>query len=214
MNMTTKILIADDHPLFRDALIGILEPVLGNDELVQVENYQLVREQLESRSFKLAFVDLDMPDSNGLTDLALLRKLSPQTPLVVVSAHDSPKIIKTCFDYGVAGYILKSMSSEDIRAAVNIVLDGGIFTPKDINFDSDDKNEKSAAITTLTPSQLKVLMGIGEGKLNKQIAFDLGITEATVKAHITTIFKKLNIYNRTQAVLIAKEHAANLPKID
>lgn len=214
--MTNDVLIADDHPLFREALSYIVNSVLPETVIEHATNYAETRSAMAERSFKLTFLDLNMPDSNGLTDLALLKKMYPTSPLVVVSAHEDPEIIRTCLSHNASGYIIKSSSPDDIKSAILAILAGDIFIPKGVDLSNDGSDSKSLAtdqISSLTPSQLKVLIEMGKGKLNKQIAFDLDITEATVKAHITTVFKKLKINNRTQAVLFAKEHQANNPEL-
>jgi len=214
--MTNAVLIADDHPLFREALTYIVSSVLPDAEIAYATNYSETAAAMAANSFKLAFLDLNMPDSNGLTDLALLKKTHPTTPLVVVSAHEEVEIVRTCLSYNASGYIIKSSSPEEIKAAIQTILAGETYVPKeiDLNQESSDSNRLAAEqISSLTPSQLRVLIEIGKGKLNKQIAYDLDITEATVKAHITTVFKKLKINNRTQAVLFTKEHKANNPEL-
>ena len=214
--MTNAVLIADDHPLFREALTYIVSSVLPDAEIAYATNYAETAAAMAENSFKLAFLDLNMPDSNGLTDLALLKKTHPTMPLVIVSAHEEAEIVRTCLGYNASGYIIKSSSPEEIKAAIQTILAGETYVPKeiDLNQESSDSNRLAAEqISSLTPSQLRVLIEIGKGKLNKQIAYDLDITEATVKAHITTVFKKLKINNRTHAVLFTKEHQANNPEL-
>lgn len=214
--MSNAILIADDHPLFREALTFIATSVMPGIEVTYATNYAETKQALEENNFKLVFLDLNMPDSNGLTDLALLKKVHPTTPMVVVSAHEDPNVIRTCLGYNASGYIIKSSEPELIKQAINIILSGDIYAPENIDLTHKASDAQSVAadqISSLTPSQLKVLIEIGKGKLNKQIAYDLDVTEATVKAHITTVFKKLKINNRTQAVLFAKEHQAKNPEL-
>ena len=214
--MSHSLLIADDHPLFREALTFIANSVIPDTEVVYATNYAETKQALEEQSFKLVFLDLNMPDSNGLTDLALLKKLHPTTPVVVVSAHEDANIIRTCLDYNASGYIIKSSEPEVIKQAIKVILGGDIYIPDSIDLDlgaSDANSVAADQIGSLTPSQLKVLIEIGKGKLNKQIAYDLDVTEATVKAHITTVFKKLKINNRTQAVLFTKEHQTKNPEL-
>ncbi len=214
--MSNSLLIADDHPLFREALTFIANSVLPGADVVYATKYSETKKALDEQVFKIVFLDLNMPDSNGLTDLALLKKLHPTTPVVVVSAHEDPTIIRTCLDYNASGYIIKSSEPEVIKQAINVILGGDIYAPANIDLTPDISNANSIAatqISSLTPSQLKVLIEIGKGKLNKQIAYDLDITEATVKAHITTVFKKLKINNRTQAVIFAKEHQTKNPEL-
>ena len=214
--MSHSLLIADDHPLFREALTFIASSVLPDTEVVYATNYAETKHALEEQTFKLVFLDLNMPDSNGLTDLALLKKLHPTTPVIVVSAHEDPNIIRTCLDYNASGYIIKSSEPEVIQQAIKVILGGDIYAPANIDLNpkvSDANSIAANQISSLTPSQLKVLIEIGKGKLNKQIAYDLDVTEATVKAHITTVFKKLKINNRTQAVLFTKEHQTKNPEL-
>jgi len=215
--MTNSVLIADDHPLFREALTYIISSVISDVRVVEATNYADTKTAMQENSFKLAFLDLNMPDSNGLTDLALLKKQFPTTPIVIVSAHEESDIIRTCLEYNASGYITKSSNPQEIKSAIQIILAGDTYLPKEIDLSqssSDFNNAVSEKIGSLTPSQLKVLIEMGKGKLNKQIAYDLEITEATVKAHITSVFKKLKINNRTQAVLFAKEHQTRNPELN
>ena len=119
--MSSKILVADDHPLFREALIGILSPAFPDHDIDQASNYTETKTALEARPYNLVFIDLDMPGATGLSELALLRSTSPTTPLMVVSAHDNPDIIRTCFEYGASGYLQKSSTPEEIRVAAKRV---------------------------------------------------------------------------------------------
>jgi len=207
--MNKTILIADDHPLFREALTYIVMSVVPDGEIKQAINYAETKQQLQAHDFDMVFLDLNMPDSSGLTDLALIRKSYPKTPIVIVSAHEEVEIVRTCIDLNASGYIIKSSSPDEIKSAIKTIIDGDIYIPASIDLaDSEQNNsntQANAKLESLTPSQLKVLIEIGKGKLNKQIAYDLDISEATVKAHITTVFKKLNINNRTQAVLFISE---------
>lgn len=214
--MTYSILIADDHPLFREALTYIVKSVITDANISEATNYSETKNCLDENSFSLVFLDLNMPDSNGLTDLALIKKMHPSVPIVVVSAHEEPDIIRTCMEYNASAYIIKSSAPDEIKNAIRIVLAGDTYIPKGVDLSSQQNDPKQIAadqISSLTPSQLKVLIEMGKGKLNKQIAYDLDITEATVKAHITTVFKKLKINNRTQAVLFTKEHQAHNPEL-
>ncbi len=208
--MAKTILIADDHPLFREALRYIVESVISSANIQEAINYKEAKKLLDSEKFDLVFLDLNMPDSNGLTDLALLKKVYPQIPMVVVSAHEEPHIIRACIDFNASGYIIKSSSPAEIKLAITKILEGETYQPESISLRKEDSQQCSTIATgqieNLTPSQLKILIEIGKGKLNKQIAYDLDISEATVKAHITSVFKKLGINNRTQAVLFIKNH--------
>lgn len=205
--MQRTVLIADDHPLFREALSTIVNMTVPDSQIEQATNYQETWQALEQKAFNLVFIDLNMPDSNGLTDLILLKKTYPQIPMVVVSAHEEADIIRSCIHNNASGYIIKSAKPESIRSAITDILEGKTYVPENIDLSNQSgaTSPTSELISSLTPSQLKVFIEIGKGKLNKQIAYDLEITEATVKAHITSIFKKLNINTRTQAVILAQQ---------
>lgn len=208
--MINSILVADDHPLFREALRYILNSVISTGDIQEATNYEETKALLSENKFDLVFLDLNMPDSNGLTDLALLKKTHPQIPFVVVSAYDEPSVVRTCLDYNASGYIVKSSDPPEIKSAIQKILDGETYSPDWIDLENAEAQLQYSTATdqvnALTPSQLNILIEIGKGKLNKQIAYDLDISEATVKAHITNIFRKLGINNRTQAVLFIKEH--------
>ena len=211
--MTKNILIADDHPLFRAALSSIVKSVIPDCAIHEATDYGETKSALGAQKFTMLFLDLNMPDSNGLTDLALLKKTYPQIPIVVVSAHEEAKIINECLDHNASGYIIKSSPPEEIKSAISEVVSGNTYIPEAASQGDSDSPSTASLLSTLTPSQLKVFVEMGKGKLNKQIAYDLGITEATVKAHITTVFKKLGINNRTQAVLLAQEQQAKSPEL-
>lgn len=216
--MANSILIADDHPLFREALRYIIDSVLPSSDAKEATNYAETKSLMAEQKFDLVFLDLNMPDSNGLTDLALLKKMYPQVPIVVVSAHEEPGIVRTCLGFNASGYIVKSSSPPEIKLAIQKILAGETYRPDwiDLQHEAAEEQHSIAAdqVETLTPSQLNILIEIGKGKLNKQIAYDLEISEATVKAHITSVFKKLGINNRTQAVLFIKEHQFKNPSLN
>ncbi len=209
--MNTKVLIADDHPLFRDALRTIVKSALIDCEIDEATNYKETHCALEEGQYSIVFLDLNMPDSSGLSDLALLKKTNPQTPIVVVSAHHEAEIIRACLNHNASGYIIKSSAPEHIKEAIQQIMQGNTYVPPDVSLDHSGEPNLAQKLDALTPSQLKIFIEMGKGKLNKQIAYDLKISEATVKAHITTVFKKLGINNRTQAVLLAQEHQAKNP---
>ena len=207
--MKQAILIADDHPLFREALSYIIDSALPGSTVQHATNYQETSALLAEHQFNLVFVDLDMPDSNGLTNLALLKKTYPTTPMLVVSAHEESDVIQSCIKLNASAYIIKSSSPDEIKLAIKSVLKGDVYIPPGVSLkvlkEQTERSSAASKMSSLTPSQLKILMEMSKGKLNKQIAYDLEISEATVKAHITTVFKKLGINNRTQAVIFAKQ---------
>jgi len=206
-----KILIADDHPLFKEALTYIVESSFANlnkqtIELLHTADLDSTLKILNENSINWLFLDLNMPGSNGLSGLSTIRKLHPNLPIIVISANESEEIIQSSLACDIAGYITKSTQPDDIEKAIISILEGNHYSPEIEPGNLKDK--ESEGINNLTTAQFNILIHIGIGKLNKQIAQDLKITEATVKAHITQIYKKLNVSNRTQAALIAKQ--ANL----
>ena len=213
--MSYKILIADDHPLFRDALSTIVRNTIEDCQIEEATDYKETAEMLEREHFNIVFLDLNMPDSNSLSDLALLKKKYPQIPMVVVSAHNEESIIRSCITHNASGYIIKSSSPNDIKKAIQQIMAGNTYVPKGYMLDhNEDEPDFTKKLEQLTPSQLKVFIEMGKGQLNKQIAYDLNISEATVKAHITAIFKKFGINNRTQAVVLTQENSTKIPELD
>jgi DNA-binding NarL/FixJ family response regulator len=150
-------------------------------------------------------LDLDMPGMDGLTGLALLRSDHPTVPIIVVSAAREAAVIRRAYEFGASAYIDKSASLEEISATVRAVLDGEIFAPAD-DTPVDSFAQRAAQ---LTPQQWRVLALMIQGDQNKQIAFKLGVGEATVKAHVTVILRKLGVRSRTQAVIEAR--GLNIP---
>ena len=199
--------IADDHPLFRNALLEVISGDMPDAATTQSFDFAGTLEQLEANpDTDLLLLDLHMPGSQDLFGLISVREKFPSIPVVVISSTDDPNTISRAIGHGAAGFIPKSTPPEQITEALNQVLEGDSWVPEALRgrLRPVDANEKSMAsrIATLTPHQYKVLQYIREGWLNKQIAYELGITEATVKAHITSIFKKLGASNRTQAVVM------------
>jgi DNA-binding NarL/FixJ family response regulator len=146
-----------------------------------------------------------MPGASGLSGLISLRGTHPSLPIIVISAHDDPVTVRRALDLGASGFISKSASMEEIRNAVRTVLDGGIAAPAALDLGKESDPEISGLIRrlqTLTPQQTRVLSMLGEGLLNKQIAYELGVSEATVKAHVSAILQKLGVDSRTQAVIL------------
>ncbi len=164
---------------------------------------------LENEDIDLLLLDLHMPGSNDLFGLLHIRKLYPDLPVAVVSGTEDPTIISKIVGVGALGFIPKTASSGDIANAVKAILDGDIWVPASVSEDIEEVDEAFSEladkVSSLTPSQYKVLCYMRDGLLNKQIGYNLDIAEATVKAHVTAIFKKLGINNRTQAVLIASQ---------
>ncbi len=203
----TTLLIADDHPLFREALRGAVRRVLPGVQLHEADSvdalYPLVDEHADA---DLLLMDLNMPGAHGFSALVHLRSLHPQLPVVIVSAREEPAIMRRALDHGALGFIPKSADSEAIGQAIAAVLDGERWAPAEaLAAPAIDRDEYETAqrVRELTPQQFRVLQMLGSGSLNKQIAYDLGVSEATIKAHVTAILRKLGVTNRTQAVLMA-----------
>lgn len=203
------LLIADDHPLYRDALKGALSLNLPDLRVLEAGDLNHTVSLLQSEDIDLLLLDLHMPGSNDLFGLLHIRKLFPGLPVAVVSGTEDATIISKIVGVGALGFIPKTASSADIAEAVQVILDGDIWVPESVTDHLEEVDESFSEladkVSSLTPSQYKVLCYMRDGLLNKQIGYNLDIAEATVKAHVTAIFKKLGINNRTQAVLIASQ---------
>ena len=203
-----KFIIADDHPLFREALAGRLRKAWDRAIIVECGDFEETLQALSHHSdADILLLDLNMPGSYELYGLASLRQQFPMMPIVIVSATEELETISRAMGYGAVGFIPKSATSDVLNEAINSVLEGDSWLPADFRkrlrrLDSEEL-ELAHRVASLTPQQYKVLCLVAEGWLNKQIAYDLGITEATVKAHMTNIFRRLNVTNRTQAVILA-----------
>ena len=204
--MTTRVLIADDHPLFRAALVQALSSCLEDAEILQARDLPETWHVLENdEAIDLVLLDLHMPGNQGLTGLASIRCHFPAVAVVVVSANEDPHVIRRALDHGAAGFIPKSSGLDELTAALDTVLDCREWIPPHLaravaDTDSrDEDRELSGRIASLTPQQFRVLEMVANGQLNKQIADALNIQERTVKAHMSEIFQKLKVRNRTQA---------------
>ncbi len=197
--------IADDHPLFRGALKEALAGVGDVAAIHEAGDFESAKALvLANEDVDLLLLDLSMPGASGLSGLISLRGIHPTVPVVVVSAHDDPVTIRRALDLGASGFISKSASMEEIRAAVRTVLAGDIAAPvgMDLGIERDPEiSDLIRRLHALTPQQTRVLGMIAEGLLNKQIAYELGVSEATVKAHVSAILQKLDVDSRTQAVI-------------
>lgn len=201
------LIVADDHPLFRQALKHTLGDALAQAEIAEAGSFDEVVQLLDARDdIDLVLFDLKMPGVQGLSGLAYMRSQYPGVPIVVVSASDHPAVMRRALDLGASGYIPKSSTVEEMQCAVKTVLGGGVWWPPGLDRDAPTDGEAIDLVqrlTTLTPQQVRVLMLLREGLLNKQIAFNLGVSEATIKAHVSAILLKLNVESRTQAVIAA-----------
>lgn len=208
-----RIIIVDDHPLFRDALRQALSDKFDNLDISEAGSLDGLSETLEDvTEVDLVLLDLTMPGVKGFSGLMYLRAQYPEIPVVIVSANEDPGAIRRCIEFGASGFITKSLSVETIRGAVEAVLDGGVWTPPDMDLNASGDGETAEVVSrlaTLTPQQVRVLMMLSEGLLNKQIAYKLGVSEATVKAHVSAILQKLGVDSRTQAVIAVNKIEAN-----
>jgi DNA-binding NarL/FixJ family response regulator len=175
-------------------------------DIVEAGNFDAAKAAVSSnRDLDLVLLDLSMPGASGLSGLISLRGLDSEVPMVVVSAHDDPQTIRRALELGASGFISKSASMDEIRGAVETVLSGGIASPGNIDLGVEGDPEVSdllRRIGSLTPQQTRVLGMLAEGLLNKQIAYELGVSEATIKAHVSAVLQKLGVDSRTQAVIL------------
>lgn len=214
-----KILIADDHELFLKGLELILADSYPKAELIKSKDYTEIFEAIQKdKDFDLILTDLAMPGARWLEALKKIHETLPETPIIILSAVFDKEIVQKTIELGAAGYIPKTSSNAVILSAVNLVLSGGVYIPVELlqgasqsefnmlkQLDSLPENQEiSEKVKILSPRQIDVLKLIAEGKSNKQIAYELGLTEGTVKLHVTAILKLLNVYNRTGAVAAAK----------
>jgi DNA-binding NarL/FixJ family response regulator len=202
-----RLVIADDHPLFRGALREAVTGLFARDDIGEAGSFDDVAKLLErGGDVDLILLDLSMPGVRGFSGLMYLRAQYPSVPIVVVSANDDPAVIRRCLDLGTSGFIPKTLGTDEMRVAIKRVHDGGVCMPPDVDLDTGADAETAALmarLTSLTPQQVRVLMMLSEGLLNKQIAYELSVSEATVKAHVSAILQKLGVDSRTQAVIAA-----------
>lgn len=203
----TRILIVDDHPLFREALKQAVAGGVAGSTVTEAASLDAARAVLDKDDdFDLVLLDLRMPGVQGLSGLIYLRAQYPNVPVAIVTAAEDQGLVAKALNLGAAGFIPKTSGTDTIVTAVSAILGGGIWTPETAGQTSPaDKETDDIArrIATLTGQQIRVLMMLKEGLLNKQIAYELSVSEATIKAHVSAILQKLNVSSRTQAVIAA-----------
>ena len=208
-HQTTRILIADDHPLVRGALRQAVANAVAGAEIVECGALEDVTKALEANSdVDLILLDLAMPGVRGYSGLMMLRAQYPGAPVVVVSGREERNVIRLCIDFGASGFIPKSTDMETMQMAIRAVLAGDLWAPPDVDLSGPvdrDAADSVRRLASLTPQQVRVLMMLSEGLLNKQIAYELSVSEATVKAHVSAILQKLGVESRTQAVIAASK---------
>jgi DNA-binding NarL/FixJ family response regulator len=199
-----RIVIADDHPIMRRALAqAVISSLDTEPEIVEAGTLAETDAALATGRTDLLLLDLAMPGMAGFAGLALLRASFPSVPVLVVSATEEPAVVRQAIAFGACGYLPKSMPLSRMCAALHAVVAGEVWVPEWLGDapENNDESQLATRIAELTPQQLRVLMLIAGGKLNKQIAHELAISEATVKFHISQIFRRLAVHSRTQAMI-------------
>ena len=208
-----RFLIVDDHPLFLEALQSALSRGYPRAQIETAGSLKAAHEQLDKSHFNLVLMDLRMPDAMGFDGIAQLRRHAPDCHIAVISAAEEAGLVSKARASGASGFICKSQSRQSILQAVTELLGGATSFPATEAQPRSSSPEAEPIVDKLrqlTPQQLKVLARVCEAKLNKQIAYELGVTETTIKAHVTLIFKKLGVHSRTQAVLLMQRIKAQL----
>ena len=199
--------VADDHPLFRNALLEVIKQNYPDSQVGQSMDLDgTIRDLEQNNETDLLLLDLHMPGSQDLFGLITVREKFSDIPVAIISADEDVSTVSRALGHGASGYIPKSCSPQVIHQAIHSLLDGNRWVPEDYRISlkpvTEEEKDLAAKIATLTPQQYRVLCYLREGWLNKQIGYELGVTEATIKAHITAIFRKLGTTNRTQAVIM------------
>ena len=206
-----RIVVADDHPLVRGALREAVIALTGTTEIIEAGTFDELASAFAQNDIDLVLLDLAMPGVQGFSGLLYLRASHPASPVIVVSGNEDRSVIKRCIELGASGFIPKSSNADVMGQAIRAVLDGGNWMPDDVDISAvpdRDVSDIVRRLATLTPQQVRVLMMLSSGLLNKQIAFELSVSEATVKAHVSAILQKLDVDSRTQAVIVASKIAA------
>ncbi|HBR97423.1 MAG TPA: DNA-binding response regulator [Gammaproteobacteria bacterium] len=211
MYTASKIIIADDHPLFRDALKQGVSAAMGDPEMICCGSFsELQRLIAEHDDADVVLLDLHMPGAVGFSTLHFLGLRCPDIPVAMISANEEPEIIARAVEHGASGFIPKSADIATIVKAIESILNGQVWLPQDVKAHIAEVQQRTRdfvdKVATLTPSQFRVLMMLVDGRKNKEIADEVCVTEATIKAHLTEIFRKLDVKNRTQAAMVAKTH--------
>jgi DNA-binding NarL/FixJ family response regulator len=198
-------LIADDHPLFRGAVRYALQERWPQAQVLEAESFTSLEAAINAHSsIDLVLLDLNMPGAQGFSSLIYLRSERPAVPVVIVSADDHPRTVRRAQQFGALGFVPKSLPAGRLQEAIGRVMDGGDWFPAMAAEKSEQDAQLAAQLAQLTPQQLRVLMCMADGMLNKQIAHGLGLAENTVKVHVTAVLRKLDCHSRTQAALLVK----------
>ncbi|MEM7191704.1 MAG: response regulator transcription factor [Pseudomonadota bacterium] len=204
----TKILIVDDHPMFREALRNAVQFSRSDAEIFEAGSIEAARKTIESEAgIEIVMLDLSLPGTTGFDGLMLLRSAFPRIPIMIVSGLDDPKIVQEALRLGAAGFVPKSVDKSMLAQGLTEVLNGSVFVPMEVAQPAQDPraatrvSDIAERVAGLTPAQMRVLQLIRHGQLNKQIAHELGVSETTIKAHVSEILRKLDVVSRTQAVI-------------
>jgi len=214
-----QVIVADDHPLFRSAMCQALSSSLAA-QVTETESFEQTLQNLElKKDIELVFLDLNMPGNEGLLGLSRLRNLYPDVLVVIVSAEENLSTINKCIALGACGYIPKSTPLPQMLEAIAQIRQGLSWLPTDMldayeNRQSSVEQDFMAKLELLTPHQFKVLIMIADGLLNKQIAYEMGISESTTKQHVSAILHKLGVINRTQAGIMFKQAVEHNPEVN
>ena len=220
-----KVLVIDDHALIREALRGVIKELQEDACILAAADCQRAYQLLEEHpDLNLILLDLTLPDGDGFSMLAQLREGHPSVAVVVLSASDDPRDVTRALDIGALGYIPKTTSREIMHSALQLVFSGGIYIPPELLKSREQPPSYSAPQSAdltrilpprhgLTARQIEVLALLMQGKCNKAIGRTLGLAQATVKNHITAIFKALDVNSRTEAVLKIAGHGFRSPPI-
>ena len=210
-NPAMRFLIIDDHPVVRDGVAALLRSAGPDTEVLQAcdsdEGLRIVdaRHDLDA-----VFLDLNMPGLGGMPAVQEFGRHRPDLPVIVLSSSEDPSDVRSALAAGALGYVPKSASPQTLLAALQLVLSGNVYVPPlmlEARGASDAQTQASESTAQLTERQIDVLRQLSQGSTNKEIANRLGISEKTVKAHVTAIFKMLDVSNRTQAVTVARQAA-------
>jgi DNA-binding NarL/FixJ family response regulator len=201
-------LIIDDHPLFREAMQLAIRSVYPNSEIHEATEIAAATEMISSlrRGYDVALLDLSMPGTVGFDGVLLMRTQFPRLPILIVSGLDDPRVIREAMSYGISGFVSKSAKKSELAKALKTVVEGSVYLPEWYERSPQgkqpaDNEQLIARLSTLTKQQIRVLQMLRQGKLNKQIAYELDVGETTIKAHVGEILRKLNVVSRTQAVI-------------
>lgn len=202
MSEAAKVLVIDDHPLFRAALeLALIKAKFDSENILSKSCIAHALQTIDKAKYDLVLLDLNLPDSQGFEGYTKIRAADENVPIIVVSATETEPAFATAQSLGASGYIPKSSNLDDITKTIETVMNGNTSFPETIT-DASSNTDAAKKLASLTPAQHRVMSCLSDGLLNKQIAFEMGISEATVKAHMTAIFRKLGANNRTQALLI------------